>query len=77
MSSVPLSMQQLEDIATEVSRNLLEQWAIDDRFSEEDMVKAAQNAVNDTIFVINNFMEHFNSYMLTESEQKNNLIITE
>jgi hypothetical protein len=77
MSSVPLSMQQLEDIATEVSRSLLEQWAIDDRFSEEDMVKAAQNAVNDTIFVINNFMEHFNSYMLTESEQKSNLIITE
>jgi hypothetical protein len=70
MSSVPLSMQQLENITTEVARDLLEQWAIDDRFNEEDMVKAAQNAVDDTVFVINNFMEHFNSYMLTIAEEK-------
>lgn len=70
MSSVPLSMQQLEDIATEVARNLLEQWAIDDRFKEEDMAKAAAQAVDDTIFVINNFMEHFNYHMMNAPQDK-------
>lgn len=74
MSSVPLSMNQLENITTEVARNLLEEWAINDRFNEEDMIKAAQDAVNDTVFVINSFMEHFNSYMLTEAETQKIII---
>lgn len=70
MSSVPLSMQQLEDIATEVARNLLEQWAIEDRFKEEDMAKAAAQAIDDTVFVINSFMEHFNYHMMNTSQDK-------
>jgi hypothetical protein len=69
MSNIPMSMKQLEDITTEVARELLEQWAIDNRFKENEMIKAAQDAVDDTVFVINKFMEQFNYYMLIESEK--------
>ena len=69
MSSVPLSMNQLENIAELVARDLLEKWAIEDRFDEKDLVKTTQNAVDDTIFVINNFMEHFNNVMIYEQEE--------
>jgi hypothetical protein len=69
MSSVPVSMDQLEVIVESVSRELLEQWAIDDRFTEDEMLKAAQNSVNDTVFVINKFMEYFNETMISEAHQ--------
>jgi hypothetical protein len=75
MASVPLSIKQLEDIATIVAQDLLESWAINDRFEEDKIVEAGQNAVEDTIFVINNFMEHFNNYMIMESEQGSKLIL--
>jgi hypothetical protein len=63
-------MKQLEDIATSVARDLLENWALNDRFTEEELEQATQHAVDDTIFVINNFMEHFNEYMMFEAEKK-------
>jgi len=69
MSQVPLSMNKLETIVEIVSRDLLEQWALNDRFTEDQMVKAAQNSVDDTVFVINAFMEHFNTYMMTQAEE--------
>jgi hypothetical protein len=69
MSQIPLSMNQLETIVEVVSRDLLEQWAINDRFKEDEMVQAAQNSVDDTVFVINAFMEHFNTYMMTQAEE--------
>jgi uncharacterized FlaG/YvyC family protein len=71
MSSVPLSTNQLETIVEIVARDLLEQWAIDDRFAEDQIEKAQQDAVNDAVFVINSFMEHFNTYMMFEAEKKN------
>lgn len=61
MAEVPVSLQTLETIATNVSNDLLEKWAIEGRFSEKDQVKYAQFAVDDAIFVINKFMEQFNS----------------
>ena len=70
MSSVPLSAQQLEDIVTTVARDLLESWALNDRFKLDELEKAKQDAVDDTVFVINNFMEHFNTYMMFEAEKK-------
>jgi len=69
MASVPLSMFQLEQITEIVARDLLEQWAIDDRFTEEQMEEATKNVVNDTVFVISNFIEHFNEVMLTQSKE--------
>ena len=74
MSSVPLSMQQLEIIAEVVSRDLLEQWAINDRFKVEDLAAATQNAVNDTIFVINGFMSLVNEMMTQEASEKKIII---
>ena len=68
MSNVPLSMEQLESITTVVAQELLEDWALNDRFTEEDLAQATQNAVDDTILVINSFMEQFNYLMMTESE---------
>jgi hypothetical protein len=70
MSSVPLSMQQLEDITTEVAQELIEDWAINDRFNEDNIVEATQNAVSDTIFVINLFMEKFNTLMVQQDNNK-------
>jgi len=70
MASVPLSVNQLETIVETVSRDLLEQWALNDRFTIEELERAKQNAVDDVIFVINNFMEHFNTYMMMESEKR-------
>lgn len=70
MTSVPLHMNQLDQIAEIVARDLLEKWAIDDRFSEDQLEKATQDAVDDAVFVINNFMEHFNQLMLMQAEEK-------
>jgi ribosomal protein S13 len=69
MASIPLALEELEAIAEIVSRELLEQWAIDDRFTEEQMTEAALNAVDDTIFVINRFMEQFNSIMMEKARE--------
>ena len=70
MASIPLSSSQLETIVELVARDLLEQWAINDRFSEDQLEEAKNNAVNDTVFIINNFMEQFNTYMMFEAEKK-------
>ena len=70
MSSIPLSLKQLEDLVTVVAGDLLEQWAIEDRFSEDELVKATQDAIDDTVFVINAYMEHVNTYIMMEAESR-------
>jgi hypothetical protein len=70
MSNVPLSMNKLEAICESVARELLEEWAINDRFTEENLEKAVKDATGDTIFVINSFMEKFNSEMVAEATEK-------
>ena len=77
MAEVPLAMNKLEEIAFQVAQELLEQWAINDRFNEDQIEQATQNSVDDTIFVINRFMEEFNTHMLVESEQKSSLVLPE
>jgi hypothetical protein len=69
MASVPLSVEQLEQIVQVVAHNLLEKWAIDDRFTEEQITEYAQHAVDDTVFVINNYMDSVNTVMLEQAEQ--------
>jgi len=69
MASVPLSVNQLEQITEIVARNLLERWAIDDRFTVDQLEKATQDAVDDTAFIINEFMSLLNEVMLTTAEQ--------
>ena len=77
MSSVPISMQKLEKITEQVAQELLEDWAINDRFNENEKEIAIQNAVNDTALVINSFMELFNSAMLEEAQTSQNKLITD
>jgi len=69
MASVPISMNQLENITESVARDLLEQWAIEDRFTEDQIAKAQQDAIDDTAFVINAFMTLLNETMMTSAEQ--------
>jgi hypothetical protein len=70
MSSVPMSMTDLEKITSQVAQELLEDWAINDRYEEKDSVQATHNAVSDTVFVINSFMEKFNNLMIEESTKQ-------
>lgn len=63
MASVPLSLTELETIAADIAQELLEDWAINDRAINEDAIKAAQDAISDTILVINSFMEKMNNAM--------------
>jgi hypothetical protein len=74
MASVPLSLEQLQKIAETVSRELLEQWAINDRFTEDKSEIAIKNAVDDTSFVINRFMSLLNDVMLQSSQDKSLII---
>lgn len=74
MSSVPVSIQKLEKITEQVAQELLEDWAINDRFNEDEKEIAIQNAVNDTALVINSFMELLNSAMLEEAQEKKLII---
>ena len=75
MSSVPVSMEKLERITEQVAQELLEDWAINDRFNENEKEIAIQNAVNDTALVINSFMELLNSAMLEEAQSSPNKLI--
>ena len=77
MSSVPISMEQLEAITAQVAQELLEDWAINDKFKQEDLLEISKKAVDDTVLVINSFMEHLNYIMMHESENnKSKLIVT-
>jgi len=72
---VPLSVSSLEKIVEVVAVELLEQWAIDDRFTEDKIDDARQDALDDTIFVINSFMNYFNEALLTAKTNNKSLII--
>ena len=70
MSSVPLSQKDLETIIEVISRDLLEQWAINDRFKENEMSQAVDNALDDTVFIVSQFMDHFNQLMITKAQEQ-------
>ena len=72
---VPLSVSSLEKIVEVVATELLEQWAIHDRFTEDKLEEAKQDAVDDTVFVINSFMSYFNEALFTAKTEKPSLII--
>lgn len=68
-SSVPLSLSELEQAVQEVAHSLLEKWAIEDRFTEEQMLDYVQYSVDDTAFVINSYMQAMNNIMITKAQQ--------
>jgi hypothetical protein len=67
---IPVGVKELEEIITKVANDLLEEWAINDRFTEEDKMKYAQYAVDDTVFVINGYMEIFNELIALSQGKK-------
>jgi len=78
MSMVPISPKQLEDLVLDIARDLLESWAIADRFNQDQMEEAAQHAVDDSIFVVNAYMTKFNELVsLQQTEQTKPKLITE
>jgi len=72
---IPLSVNSLEKIVEVVATELLEQWAIDDRFTEDKIEETKLDALDDTVFVINSFMNYFNEALLTEQANQKSLII--
>jgi hypothetical protein len=75
---VPISPKQLEDLVLDIARDLLESWAIADRFNQDQMEEAAQHAVDDSIFVVNAYMTKFNELVsLQQTEQTKPKLITE
>ena len=66
-NSIPLGIQQLETLVQVVAQNLLEKWAIEDRFTEEQMYDYVKYSIDDTVFVINNYITLMNDLMLDEA----------
>jgi hypothetical protein len=63
MAEVPVSNDELEDIVSVVAHELYSKWAVDDRFTEEQIEEFAGYAVEDTLFVIGIYMEKVNELM--------------
>jgi len=74
-ASVPLGLTDLEEIVEAVAHNLYNKWAIEDRFSEENMVEYAQHSVSDTVQVINDYMSLFNEKMIQSQAEKLDLVV--
>jgi hypothetical protein len=69
MASIPVSVAQMEQIVEVVARDLLEQWAINDRFTSDEIEAYTQHAVDDTVYVVNAFMENMNSLMINQATE--------
>ena len=68
--------QQLERIISQTAQDLLEKWAVDDRFTEDQLTNYAQYAIDDTVFVVNQYMIYFNMIMQEISLGNADKIIT-
>ena len=73
MADVPISQKELDDIVFQIARDLIEEAAIEGRI-EEPSPEDIMVAVNEVVFVINKYMEYFNTLMhekqLKESASK-------
>lgn len=67
MAEVPVTQKELEDIIFQVSRDLIEEAALEGRI-EEATPEDVMVAVNEVTFVINRYMEYFNELMRARSE---------
>jgi len=75
-NSIPLPTQQLERIISQTAQDLLEKWAVDDRFTEDQITNYAQYAIDDTVFIVNQYMIYFNMIMQEMSLGNADKIIT-
>ena len=75
-NSIPLPVAQLEKIISQTAQDLLEKWAVDDRFTEDQIANYAQYAIDDTVFIVNQYMIYFNMIMQEISLGNADKIIT-
>ena len=68
-SSIPLSLTELENAIQQVAHSLLEKWAIEDRFTEDQLLEYTHHSVDDTAFVINSYMEAVNNILVTKAQE--------
>lgn len=70
MAEVPVAHKELEELIFQVALELIEQWAIDDRIPADDdetINTYRQYAVDDTVLVINSYMDKFNELMSSKA----------
>ena len=75
MAEVPVNNEELENIVSAVAHELYSKWAIDDRFTEEQVEEFAGYAVEDAVFVIGVYMDKINELMAEKQRESllNNL----
>lgn len=61
MAEVPVNLNKLEEIATTVASELLEELVIDNDVDESELPNMANLAVKVTMFVIDRYMYHVNN----------------
>jgi len=69
MAELPLATYELDNIVTQIAYDLYESWAVSGRFEEDQAAEYAELAANDTVFVINLFMEKFNEFMSAKQRE--------
>jgi len=74
-ASIPVGLTDLEEIVEAVAHNLYNKWAIEGRFTEEDMIEYAQHSVSDTVQVINDYMSLFNEKLMQQQATKLDLTV--
>ena len=71
MSSVPISMENLELIVSDCARDLLEKWAIEGELEDTDMPQYAVMAADTAAFVVDHFMGYMNELLEREANPFN------
>lgn len=67
MSSVPVSMDDLELIVSDCAKDLLEKWAIESDLQDTELAEYAAMAAETATFVIHSFMGYMNGIMEEQS----------
>lgn len=68
-NSVPVSLSKLEEVVQVVAHNLYAKWAEEGRFDEDQITQYAQYSVDDTVFVINEYMTAVNDIIMQEAAE--------
>jgi hypothetical protein len=63
MAEIPLPLDELEQLIGDVAIELLETWASEGRIPDGEEAKYGELAIEDTVFIVNVFMEKFNEAM--------------
>jgi hypothetical protein len=74
-ASVPLGLNDLEEVVEAVAHNLYNKWAIEGRFTEDNMVEYAQHSVSDAVQVINDYMSLVNEKLMQQQATKLDLVV--